>query len=350
MPLLVNRGYEALAGEKGSTITIPLPSAIVAQDVTPGATPPSTADVAPTSVTLTMNKWKEAPFYLTDKELAECMTGTIPGQASEAIRAIANVVNNDIFALYKNVYGFAGTAGTTPFGADVTAYVNARKAVNKQLGPKNDRRVIMDDDAEANALLLRAFQDASFRGDTLGIIEGQINRKLGADWFASSLVPTHTAGTAAGATTNSAGYAAGIKTITLASAGTGTVLVGDIITFAGHAQTYTVVTGDADVSNGGTVVFEPGLAVALAASPIAITLKATHVANMLFQRDAFAFASRPFSNADAGQGNFLSTSDPKSGLTLRLELTREYKRWRWAFDILYGTATPRPEYAARIAG
>src|SRR6056300_871926 len=86
MPMLVNRAYESLAGEKGSTIDVPIPSAIAAQDVSPGATPPSTADVAPTSVAIAMDQWKEAPFYLTDKDIMTAMDGIIPMQASEAIK------------------------------------------------------------------------------------------------------------------------------------------------------------------------------------------------------------------------------------------------------------------------
>ena len=62
-----------------------------------------------------------------------------------------------------------------------------------------------------------------------------------------------TSGTASGATTNNAGYAVGATTITLASAGTGTILAGDVITFAGDTNQYNVVSGDADVSNGGTI-------------------------------------------------------------------------------------------------
>src|SRR4051794_18189673 len=99
MARVVNRGYEEQAGEKGSTVTIPVPSAIAAQDVTPANTPPSTSDVAPTQVQIVMSKWKEAPFYLTDKDMIEAMNGTIPMQAGEAIKAIANQVDNDILAL-----------------------------------------------------------------------------------------------------------------------------------------------------------------------------------------------------------------------------------------------------------
>lgn len=86
-------------------------------------------------------------------------------------------------------------------------------------------------------------------------------------------VVAHTKGTAAGATTNAAGYAVGVSVVTLASAGTGTVLEDDIITFDGDSTEYRVTAGDADVSGGGTVNFTPTLAVAIAAAATAITVK-----------------------------------------------------------------------------
>jgi len=42
--------------------------------------------------------------------------------------------------------------------------------------------------------------------------------------------------------------------------------------------------------------------------------------------------------------------DEDSGLALRLEVTRQYKQYQWAFDALYGGAVIRPELAAFIAG
>lgn len=87
---------------------------------------------------------------------------------------------------------------------------------------------------------------------------------------------TATSGTASGATTDSAGYAIGITTINLASAGTGTIIVGDVITFAGDSNPYVVLTGDTDVSDAGSVVIQaPGLIVAIATSPAAITIRST---------------------------------------------------------------------------
>lgn len=351
MPRYINRAYESMAGEKGSTIDVPVSSAISAVAVAPSYVAPDDAGVSPTKVSIALDQWYEAPFFLTDKEMVEAMNGTIPLQAQEAIKALANNIDSAILALYKNVYGFAGVAGTTPFATDLTEFLDARAVLNNQLAPLDPRFVALNADAEANALGLRAFQDAAFRGDTGGISDGQIGRKLGSLWFVDQNIPTHTAGTASGATTDAAGYAAGVKTVTLASAGTGTILVGDVITFAGNTGTYTVTSGDADVSGGGTVSFEPGLNAALSAATKAITVKASHVVNLAFHRDAFALAMRPFAAADPmGLGQFSSAVDPISGLALRLEVSRQHKRTRFSYDVLYGVKCVRPELAARIAG
>jgi hypothetical protein len=82
-------------------------------------------------------------------------------------------------------------------------------------------------------------------------------------------------GTASGATTDSTGYSIGSTVITLASAGTGTIIIGDRVTFAGDTVAYEVTSGDADVSNGGSItIASPGLLTAIPASATAITVSA----------------------------------------------------------------------------
>lgn len=353
MPRLVNRQYEALAGQKGSTIDVPIPSAITAQDVSPGNTPPSTADVAPTSVAVSLDQWKEAPFYLTDKDMLEAMEGTIPMQASEAIKAIANTVDSFLLDLYKKFYGFVGTPGTTPFGSGTSDATNLRKTLNKQLAPLQDRHCVVDPDAEGNALDLRAFQDASWSGSVQTLIEGDLNRKLGFQWWMDQNVPSHTAGTPGGTPLVDGAHTAGDKTIAIdgMTATTGDYHEGDIVTFAGHSQTY-VVTADttADGSGDVTLPIEPGLQEAVADNA-AVTLKGDHVANLGFHRDAIAFATRPLEEAAEGLGAIMQSAvDPVTGLTLRLEITREHKRTRFSYDMLYGAEVVRRELGARLAG
>lgn len=349
MPRLVNRAYDSQAGEKGSTIDVPIPSAISAASVSPSNTAPSTADFTPTSVSISLSNWYEAAFYLTDKDMLEAMNGTIPMQASEAVKAIANQVDDDLLALYKEVYGYAGTAGTTPFATDLAEYLEARKVLADQLAPMDPRYCVLDPTAEANALALRQFTDASFRGDNAGVINGTIGQKFGAQWVMDQNVPSHTAGAdLTGAINDSGAIAAGAKTLTV-DGFSAAPNEGDIVTIAGVTGTYAVDAGTTTTS----LVLKNGLANGLATGDNSevITVKASHTPNLLFHRDAFALATRPFSGADPLQiGTYQSAIDPVSGLALRLEVSREHKRTRFSYDILYGVQAVRPELAARIAG
>jgi hypothetical protein len=356
MPRIVNRQYEgAITGaSKNATVNVVVPSAVDAQDVTPGATPPATASTTPTVVPVQLTYHKEAAFYLSDSDLEKVNAGIVPMQAAEAVKSLANAIDRSIHIdAYKKFYGFAGTPGTTPFATDLTAYQDARKAANKQLMPLNDRFVILDVDAESNAIGLRAFQDASFSGSTDVIVNGQIGRKLGALWLMSQNVQSHTStALSAGNATINGAHAVGVKTVSIAKATNPSNLVaGDILTFAGDTQTY-VVQANVTLAVGNTnVSIEPGLKVAQAGGA-AVTLKASHVANLMIHRDAIAFAMAPMteSNLAPGLAFMQPIVDEVSGLSLRLELTREHKRWRWSFDALWGLAVPRPELGVRLAG
>ncbi len=354
MPRLVNRDYETEAAQKGDTVTIPIPSAIADRNVAPAVVPPASVDSTPTQALIPLDQWREAPFHLTDKEQKESLDNFIPMQASEAIKSLVNTANAFILAKYKGVYGFEGVAGTTPFATNTTEATNARKRLNVQLAPLDARRFVIDPDAEANALNLRAFQDMSFSGSAQGVVEGQINRKLGFDWFMDQQVPTHTKGVATGTPLTNGTQALGLALVVTdgwTNDTAGILVEGDIITFAGHTQTYVVT---ADVASGSTtgpasVPIAPGLQVAVG-DGVAITVKATHVVNLAFHRDAFAFASRPLQDTE-GLGNIIeSATDPVSGLSLRLEVSRQHKQLQFSYDMLYGAALVRRELAVRAAG
>lgn len=286
MPRLVNSDYSNLAAQQGASIDVPIPSAIKAQAVTPGATSQDTGDISPVSATIKLDRWMEAPFYLTDKDLMEANRGVIPMQASEAVKAIANDVNATLLGLGRKFYGIVGTPGTTPFSTVVDA-TNARKVLNRQLAPVNDRRIVLDPDAEAAALGLSGFADVSKSGDARPIIDGTIGRKYGFDWAMDQQVPSFEA---------------------------------------------SVMTEGALTVNGAN---EAG----------------AQVVSLAFHRDAIAFATRPLMDSANGLGNLIQSAvDPVSGLSLRLEVSREHKRTRFSYDILYGADVVRRELGCRIAG
>lgn len=352
MPMLVNRAYETEAGRRGQTVQVPIPSAIAVQDVAPGPIPPATGDVAPTSVQIPLQNWKEAAFYLTDKEQLEIMDGVIPMQATEAVKSIANQVDADILGLYKSVYGFSGTPGTTPFATDISAATAARTVLSNQLAPNDPRAFVMNPDAEGNALGLRQFQDLMFNANGQDILDGKLTRKLGFSWHMDQNVVTHIAGVPGGALKFNAATGAGFTAaVVTAGAAGGTLVAGDIFTIAGLSQTFVVSASVIlDGTGTGNLTFMPPLPVNVPANA-AITVKPSHVVNLAFHRDAFAFASRPLESSAQGLGAVSQPAiDPVSGLTLRMEVTREHKRTRFAYDILYGVACLRPQLAVRVAG
>jgi argininosuccinate lyase len=99
-----------------------------------------------------------------------------------------------------------------------------------------------------------------------------------------------------------------------------------------------------------TLNISPPLKTALVGSE-AVAVKASHAVNLAFHRDAIAFATRPLVDQMDGLGNIINTAtDPVSGLALRLEISREHKRTRFSYDILYGATLVRADLAARLAG
>lgn len=356
MPRLVNGDYSREAAERGDTIDVPIPTANSASDVTPSPTHSSATNWSPGKVQIQLNNWKKSNFGMSDKDMVEVDRNAhfMPMQAAEAIRALANAVNEDIHAEYAGIYGFVGTAGTTPFASTVNAATDARKVLHKQLAPRNDRRAVLDYDAEANALALAPFSDADKIGTNQVRIEGEIGRKYGIDWYADDAVVTHTAGSLAKGVVNT-NAAAGASSISVrAASAAGNLLVGDIFTIAGQTQTYVVkATVSAIASNSAkTVTIDPPLVTA-AASAAAITRKASHVVNIAFHRDAFAFANRPLADntTQLSLGSQIMTmTDPQTGITLRLEVSRQYKQVTWEFDILWGAKLVRAALGTRIAG
>ncbi len=358
MPQLVNSDYGSEASKKGSAIDVPIAPAIAVRDVVPDPNQPSTSGVTPGTVQIPLNQWKEAPFEMTDKDLKEAMDGTVPMCVNSAATAMAEHINGYIFSLYPDVYSYVGTAGTTPFTgspATTTDATQARKVLNVNKAPLNMRRMVLDPDAMANALELQNFQDASKAANPSVINDGLVGRKLGMDWYEDQQVPTHTAGAVATSWIIKASEVEPIGETTLltTTGGNAAVFAGDIITIAGDDQTY-VVTADASRTGAGdmTIVVSPGLKVATTGSE-AITIKATHVVNLVFQRGAFAFASRPLDDIANKIGmdiQSLTMTDPQTGLSMRLEVTRQYKQTLWALDMLFGGKCIRPELVTRLAG
>jgi hypothetical protein len=355
MAMLVRTDFQGDAAQKGQTVDVPIPSSMgVATDVIPSPNLTGGTDLAPTSVPIVLNKWKESAFTITDAEAGRIMNGYIPLQITEAARALANAIDSDLLALYRNVWGVAGLAGTTPFqnGAgivnpgvqyDLGASRDTRKILNRQLAPIGDRRIVLDVDAEANAGAIAAFASALNSADSQVITNGVIGRKQGFDWYMDQSVQRHTTG-ATGIYLNSVAALAGATTITVFN-GAGVPAVGDVFFIAGQVQPYVLRAGSTTTSWN----ISPPLRAPIAANTT-FTQVTSHVANLGFHRDAFGLAIRSLNDVLAPGSVIQTFVDNVSGIPLRLEFTRQNKQTKFSFDVLYGTACIRPELACRLLG
>lgn len=355
MPRLVNRSYQGLAEQRGAVINIPVPSAITARSVTPSITQNSNVDSSPTTVAVTLDRWYEAPFQMSDQDQQEAIAGFIPMQASEAIKALANDIDGFILGKHVGFYSASGAAGTTPFATVITVAASARTLLNSQLAPLDDRRGVLDPNAEGNFLVLSNILDVDKRGDAGGIIRGSIGQKLGVDWYMDQNITTFTPGVAmVTGWLFEAAATVGDTTVTMTNAtASGTILVGDIFQYSSQQYVITAAETIATASLTGTFTFTfyPALKTA-GTTGLAVTavFSTAYTVNLMFHRDAFVWASRPLADIQ-GLGSLISSAvDPVSGVALRLELSRQFKQTTFSYDYLGGAGIARREFGTKIAG
>jgi len=350
---LVNLDYSLETRKVGSTIDVPLSSAIVATNVTPAAVPSDPGNSTISTVQISLDNWQKTNFGLTDDDLnkIDAQANFIPLQMSAAFEGLASAINTSVAATYTGIHGYVGTAGTTPFGSgiEVASATDARKVLNEQLCPRDNRYAILDYAAEANALALQQFSDAEKIGSSDVKISGEIGKKFGINWSADDAVPTHTLGAAGTPLVQGASQTG---TSFIVDGFTTKPSVGDVFTIAGDTQTYAVLASTTLAGTESTLTISPAIVTAPANNAV-VTFKASHVVNLAFHRDAIALAMRA---PDTGtpsvlkRANMFTMADPFSGLVFRLELIEGYKQVTWELDALWGTKLIRPELAVRIAG
>lgn len=347
-PLLVNSDFGTDARQKGEYIPVSIPRRKTASPVVPSATL-TPDDTGFDQVQVQLSEHYHSSFFLNDSDAAkvQAQSDFIPPSMLASIDALAETVNASIWAQYAKFPAFAGVANALPFASNSDYAVDARRVLNVNRVPGPSRRMVLSPGVDASALKLAQFTDADRSGTTRALVEGELGRKFGFDWFWDHDIPSHTTG------------AAGTPLVDGASQ-TGTTLivdgfttkpsVGDVFTIAGVAGQY-VVDAATDLSTGeSTLTIYPALA-SSPANDAAVTFVASHQANLFFHRDAIAFAARPLndSSALAGDSAFIrEVRDEQTGIVLRLERIRQNKRTVWDLDLLWGVEAVRREMGGRL--
>lgn len=337
-------------------VLVPVTRATSLADNTPGVTAPDTGDQTVDNVPVTISKSKHAPIRWNGEQTrgmqnAGTYNTVLRDQFVEAYRALANAVEADIATLYKKASRAYGTAGTAPFGTanDLSDSAQIIKILDHNGAPKVGRRLVANADTMAN---FRGKQSVLFKANEANtdqlLREGIVGRLQGVDIGDSAGFVGHTKGTGASYTTDAAGYAVGATAITLIT-GTGTIVAGDVVTFAGDTNKYIVKTA---LTGGVVTLAAPGLRQAIPASATAVTVGNSYTPNLAFTRNAIVLATRLPSLPDGGDSadDRMTVTDPVSGLSFEVAIYRQYRQIHIQVGLAWGWEMIKPEHAAVLLG
>jgi len=343
----------------GQVVSSPVTGAATATDITPAVTPPNDGDQTVNAINMTITKARRVPIRWNGEEkLGLDNNGAkfniiFRDQVAQAMRTLTNEVESDLAALHAFASRAYGTAGTTPFASNLGDPAQMRKILADNGAPPTDMQLVIDTSAGAAMRTLAQLTKANEAADTSLLRRGVLLDIHGFAIRESAGIKTSVAGTGSGATTNATGYPVGATVITLASAGTGTLLAGDAVSFAGDTNKYLLGSGDADTSNGGTITLAaPGLRKAIPAAATAITVVAAATRNMAFARSAIQLATRAPAlppQGDSAVDRQLVT-DPVSGLTFEIAMYAQYRQMQYEVSMAWGVKAVKTEHMGILLG
>ena len=326
--------------------------AVTATDITPAVTPPNDGDQTIGNKLITISKSRRVPVRWNGEEQRGVNSGAgynniLQDQFAQAMRTLTNEMETDIGADYVKTSRAYGTAGTTPFASDLSDTAQVRKILADNGAPLSDMQLVIDTTAGAKMRTLTQLTKANEAADASLLRQGVLLDVHGMQIRESAQTAAHTKGTGTGYLVNSASLAVGDTTIPV-DTGSGTIVAGDVITFAGDTNKYVVETA---LSGGNVVIAAPGLRTAVADNS-AVTVGDDYTANMAFSRSAIVLATRAPARPEEGDSadDVMMITDPRSGISFEVALYKQYRQISYEISAAWGNQVFKPEHTALLLG
>lgn len=353
-PQLCYRNYADTFQMRGDTIQIPIPVRLEAKafDQSKGV---EYQDDVETSVDLKLEALATVDVEYTALERATSVDSLDALFIEPAAAALAEKINADGLRLYRDIRQNCGIAGTPP--DTLSAFANAQMLLNEARAPQENRRAVWSPHAASRLQQIPAIVSVDSYGSREPILTGEIGQVFGLRNFMSQAVVYHESGTLSEATevlkisNKTAGSAHTIELTASLASGTPSIsgkelCRGDLL----QTDDYDLlVTADCTATSA-TKIVVPVDARSYAAAKVGdvVHVVGGHEANLVFQKEAFAFATRPLITP-AGVESYTINHN---GISLRVVrgYDQKYKKDLLSMDILYGYKTIRPELAVRYLG
>jgi hypothetical protein len=320
---------------------------VVASDLTPGQLAANNGGQTFANKTITIDKVRKVEILWQGEEQRGMNSG--PGynnmlmdQMEQGFRTLANEIESDLCALHVGAARAVDPAGTNLFdAANYLDVANINKELNINGAPAGDRSLVLSNAAAARFRGNATYTAANTAGGDAILRQGVLLDQFGTAIRESNQIVDFTKGTGASYLLNDASSAIG-DTVIAADTGSGTILAGDIVSFAGDTNKYVV---EVALGGGSFTIAAPGLKVALADNA-AITVEDEGERNMAFTKNAIHLATRLPARPVEGDlaRNTVIVQDPRSGLAFEVAQYEMYHQIKFEISIAYGMAVIKPEH------
>ncbi len=356
IPSVTINGDATTRAAKGDLIRSHFTRAVtVNSSFAPAMTIPEGTDQTVDSKTMTVDSYASVQIPWTGEDIKHVNNGSgwtsIYGdQILQAIRAICNTVETALWtAAYKGSSRAVGIAGTAPFASNHNTMAQVRKILADNGCPMDNQvTLVMNTAAGVNMRNLTQLQKANEAGGPELLRQGTLLDLQGIMVKESAAPVALTAGGGANYVT-SGSTAVGVTDVALIT-GTGTVLAGDVVTFAADAVNKYVV--NVGVAAPGTITLgAPGAQVVIATSN-ALTVGAAYTPNMAFHRSAIELGIRAPAQPGGGDAavDRMVVQDPWSGLVFEVAAYKGYMKAMFEIRCLYGVKAWKPNHIATLMG
>jgi hypothetical protein len=376
----VFRGYEEEFDKKingytpGETISVRRPTDFTVRD---GATM-NLQDATEGQFSITVNKQKGIDFAFSSSDLTLKIPVLTERIIKPAMVQLANQVDLDLMALYKDIPSWQGASATTPINT-YAKFAAGPQRMDEYANPTDGRCCVLAPAdhwgliGSQTALYIQKPAESAYRKGSLGEIGG-------VDTYMSQNVPVHTVGADVGGTVNSSVTTSTVTYASVKDTNQQTITsssvdfnAGDVFTIddvyavnpvtkakLSFLKQFTVVSYSSN-----TLVFSPAMVWTGAFQNVSVTAGVTDLntkaitgvgtantayrQNMFFTEGAFALVSVPMVKPP---GAVEVSRQSYKGTNVRVipvyDGTNDVSKWR--LDILYGVKTIDQRLAHRLSG
>jgi len=352
----------------GDTCYVPYAGVGALETFTPAAVTSEGAASTASSVAVQIQAIKKITWNMTGEQILSLENATMNQEwlrqkIAQAMRALRNAAEAACgVALLQGASRAVGTAGTNPFNAATLVNITAaRKQLRMNGAPNSDLHLVMDLTASEALLNLGVVQNFYQAGTAAQLEKGVFLDKMGFKMHESGNVATHVKGGGANYVIEAAGASIGDGYVNVDGGNSGTILAGDIVTFAGgtaDTNNYVVVnngtanavsTGTASGAAAGTIYLgRPGLKIAKV-NDQAMTIGNAYAGNLAFHKmSTVGIIRQPQMPANPTIATTMITDE--FGCSYLLCDIAQYGQRSWELIMAYGFRVVQQEHVVIMMG